>query len=130
VPAAPSTAGNEPAVPAPSFLRRLRSMRVVVADGSMAPTLCPGDRLLVDPRAYRTRLPAPGEIVVFVDPERSDRWLVKRVESTDARGGTVWVRGDAEAVARDSRRFGPVSLGAVRGQAYWLYHPPGRRRPL
>ncbi|HLY77585.1 MAG TPA: signal peptidase I [Thermoplasmata archaeon] len=55
------------------------SRRVEVHDESMLPTLRPGDRLLVDPRAYRDRLPAVGDIVVLVDPEAPDRWLIKRI---------------------------------------------------
>ncbi len=45
----------------------------------MLPTLRPGDRLLVDRRAYRNRLPELGDIVVLMDPARTDRWLIKRV---------------------------------------------------
>jgi signal peptidase I len=55
------------------------SRRVVVHDQSMLPTLRPGDRLLVDRRAYRNRPPAAGDIVVLIDPEKSTRWLIKRV---------------------------------------------------
>lgn len=102
----------------------------MVADESMTPTLRPGDRLLVDPAAYRRRPPAAGEVVVLVDPEDPGRWLVKRVASVDARAGTVDVRGDASAIARDSRRFGPVSVRSLMGRAYRLYYPPERRREL
>ncbi len=109
---------------------RWRRRRVVVEDGSMRPTLEPGDRLWLDPTAYRERRPRPGEVVVLVDPERADRWLVKRVRSVDAETGAVDVRGDAADVARDSRRFGPVPLAAVVGRVYRLYFPPERRRDL
>ena len=62
----------------------------VVPSGSMQPTLMPGDRVLVDMRAYGLRLPfthtrlmgegAPvrGEVAVFESPEDSER-LIKRV---------------------------------------------------
>ncbi|MGC2289792.1 MAG: S26 family signal peptidase [Thermoplasmata archaeon] len=63
----------------PPWWRRWRSRRVEVHDESMLPTLRPGDRLLVDTGAYRRALPTVGEIVVLVDPESVDRWLVKRV---------------------------------------------------
>jgi len=52
---------------------------VVVEDTSMAPTLRPGDRLLVDARALRRRAPVRGEIAVVADPNGSGRWLVKRI---------------------------------------------------
>ena len=96
----------------------------------MAPTLRPGDRLLVDPGAYRDRSPQIGEIVVLADPEARVRWLVKRVASVDAAAGTVEVRGDAAEVARDSRRFGPVAFRSIVGRVYRVYFPPERQREL
>ncbi len=96
----------------------------------MRPTLEPGDRLRVDTGAYRSRPPAPGEIVVLVDPEDPTRWLVKRVRAFDADAGTVDVRGDAVDVARDSRRFGPVPIAAIVGRVYRVYLPLERRRDL
>jgi nickel-type superoxide dismutase maturation protease len=109
---------------------RLRSRRVRVVDESMAPALLPGDRLLVDPAAYRSRAPAVGEVVVVADPERRVRWLVKRVAAVDGAARTLDVRGDASDVARDSRRFGPVPLASLVGRAYRLYYPPARQREL
>jgi nickel-type superoxide dismutase maturation protease len=96
----------------------------------MAPALRPGDRLLVDPRAYQDRAPAVGDVVVLADPEARVRWLVKRVAAVDAPSGTVEVRGDAGEVARDSRRFGPVAVSAIVGRVYRCYFPLERRRDL
>jgi nickel-type superoxide dismutase maturation protease len=101
-----------------------------VQDESMLPTLRPGDRLLVDPRAFRSRPPRVGEIVILVDPQDSKRWLVKRVESVDVSAATLDVRGDATETARDSRRFGCIPIRSVVGQVYRLYSPPARRRDL
>jgi nickel-type superoxide dismutase maturation protease len=96
----------------------------------MLPTLRPGDRLLVDRRAYRRRPPRVGEVVVLVDPEDVARWLVKRVSQVDPSGGSVEVRGDAAENARDSRRFGPVLTSSVVGRVYRCYFPVDRRRDL
>jgi nickel-type superoxide dismutase maturation protease len=96
----------------------------------MAPTLAPGDRLLVDPGAYRRRPPDVGDVVVLVDPQDPGRWLVKRVASVDRVGSAVEVRGDAVSRARDSRRFGPVPFNAIIGRAYRLYFPRDRQREL
>ena len=61
-----------------------------VPSGSMQPTLQPGDRVLVDMRAYGVRVPftglelwgsgrpAPGDVVVFRSPADGTR-LIKRV---------------------------------------------------
>ncbi|MGA9044299.1 MAG: nickel-type superoxide dismutase maturation protease [Thermoplasmata archaeon] len=114
----------------PSRFRRWWSSRVVVRDDSMRPTLRPGDRLLVDRRAYRDRPPRVGDVVVLVDPEDAHRWLVKRVSQVDPSGVSVEVRGDATEMARDSRRFGPVPMRSVVGRVYRCYFPADRRQDL
>ncbi len=124
----PSTPEDSP--PTRSRLRPRRSVRVEVADESMLPTLRPGDRLRVDRSEYRERAPRVGEIVVFVDPEAPRRWLVKRVSAVDVGQRTIEVRGDNAALARDSRRFGPVPLEQLIGRAYRIYAPRVRRRDL
>lgn len=122
---------------------------MVVRDASMLPALRPGDRLLVDRRAYRRGPPRVGEIVVLVDPEEPSRWLVKRIAAvgpgappasvTEAPGapllpplpvGTVFVLSDAPGPTRDSRRFGPVSVGRLIGRVYRRYFPSDRRTDL
>ena len=124
-----------------------------VRDDSMLPTLRPGDRLLVDRGAYRHEAPSIGDIVVLVDPQQPERWLVKRVAGVGPgrfwRSGTglvttespeagapidlpqesVYVTGDAPG-SRDSRMFGPVPWTALVGRAYRCYAPAGRERDL
>jgi len=100
----------------------------------MVPTLRPGDRLYVDPAAYRSSAPAPGEVVVVHDPELPSRWLVKRVAlppgSAELSASTVFLLGDDPAASRDSRSFGPVPRSLVVGRVYRCYAPPERRREL
>ncbi|MCI4338017.1 MAG: S26 family signal peptidase [Thermoplasmata archaeon] len=120
--------------------RRRRSRRVEVFEQSMAPALQPGDRLLVDPWAYRERPPGRGDVVVLRDPESPTRFLVKRVGAVGGEippGGTLplapgelWLEGDWGTVSRDSRRFGAVPFAAVLGRAWWRYYPVDRRGPL
>ena len=81
----------------------------VVPSGSMEPTLQPGDRMVVDKRAYGLRVPftllhltqgeAPkrGEIVVFDAPDDGTR-LVKRIVAVggdllEVRDGHVYIDG-------------------------------------
>ena len=134
--ARPGRAGDPSA---DSIRRRWRSRRVVVRDASMAPTLLPGDRLLVDPAALRDALPPLGSIVVARDPEQADRLLVKRVaalpgerspEGSIVPRGRVYLVGDDPATSRDSRAFGPVALDGLLGLAWYRYAPPGRVGPL
>ena len=69
-----------------------RSRKVIVRDHSMEPTFLPGDRLLVDPGAYRTDPVLRDDLVVIADPAREERRLLKRV---------VGVAGDFVRVTRE-----------------------------
>ncbi len=91
----------------------------------MAPTLLPGDWLLVDPRAYRDQPPTQGELVLVPDPRARTRLLVKRVASVAA-SGAMDVRGDAPGASTDSRTFGAVLASAVEGRPWFRYWPPSR----
>jgi nickel-type superoxide dismutase maturation protease len=104
--------------------------RVVVAGGSMAPTLLEGDRLLAvaSPRG-RVRA-MPGDLVVLPDPRTAGRVLVKRVAAVDPAAGTVEVRGDAADASTDSRTFGSVPAGSLMGRVVYRYGPAGRSGPL
>ena len=82
----------------------------VVPSGSMEPTLLPGDRVLVDKRAYGMHLPftairfgtgtpvARGDIVIFDEPNEGTR-LIKRVvaiggDVVAVHAGRVSINGD------------------------------------
>jgi nickel-type superoxide dismutase maturation protease len=99
---------------------------VEVQGGSMAPSLLPGDRLLVESRSYERRAPRPGEVVLAADPRESDRELIKRVASVDDAGAAADLRGDAAEESTDSRDFGAVPLAAIRWRAAFRYWPPER----
>lgn len=101
-----------------------RVRRVVVEGTSMAPTLAPGDRLLV----VRGRRPRAGDLVAVADPRRPGRLLVKRVAGQHL--GLLDLRGDNPAASTDSRSFGPVPPSAVRGRVVRRYWPPDRRGPI
>jgi len=92
----------------------------------MAPTLLPGDRLLVrrgvGPLRATIRV---GDLVAVVDPRRPDRTMVKRVAGFTA--GGVIVHGDNAAASTDSRHFGPVDPAAVLGRVVYRYYPEARR---
>jgi signal peptidase I len=117
---------------------------VTVAEGSMLPTIRPGDWLVVDPTVRRW--PAPGAVVVFREP-MTDELAVKRVragagELVPFNGGYIvigedeaWLEADAgleTATAAgfgppiDSNRFGPVPVEQLVGRVRFRYGPPGR----
>ena len=99
---------------------------VEVRGGSMAPSLLPGDRLLVESHSYQARAPRPGEVVLAADPRQPDRELIKRVASIDDAGSSAELRGDAPDASTDSRSFGAIPLSAIRWRAVFRYWPPQR----
>lgn len=98
--------------------------RVEVSGTSMTPALEPGDRLLV----VRARRVGVGDVVALADPRQPQRLLLKRVRSIS--DSSVIVVGDNPTASTDSRHFGPVPLGALRGRACYRYAPPDRVGPL
>jgi signal peptidase I len=125
--------------------------RVAVADGSMRPSIEPGDWLLVDPTV--ARWPRRGTVVVFGEPG-SDVLAIKRVAARPGDWVTfldghlrlgedeAWLLSDASDAdlvaagfgpAVDSRRYGPVPVEALVGRAWFRYWPArsaGRLRRL
>jgi nickel-type superoxide dismutase maturation protease len=97
-----------------------RSERTEVSGDSMVPTLQPGDRLVV----WRTKRFRPGDIVAAGDPRHPARTVLKRAATVDPEW--IFLVGDNEMHSTDSRHFGPVPLGLVRGKAVYRYAPPGR----
>jgi len=98
-------------------LGRSRWVHVLVSGPSMVPTLKHGDHVLV----RRTTRIRPGHVVVGSFPARPDLLVVKRAVRRS--GGGWWLVSDNEAVADDSRRYGPA---AVYGRAVVRWWPPRR----
>lgn len=109
--------------------QRLRQLvpfrRVVVAGDSMAPTLLPGDCLLVRTGAAIE----VGDVVVANRPGVEGLLLVKRAASREDAGW--WLLSDnAEVGIDDSRAFGALPDSALLGKVLFRYYPwRGRRRP-
>jgi nickel-type superoxide dismutase maturation protease len=113
------------------FLGRWRPVRVEIVGGSMAPGLVPGDWAL----ATEARRLRRGDVVVLEHPGRPGVDLVKRVAAVpgDRTGpgrrlgsGELFALGDHPEASTDSRAFGPVSEGSVRGRVRFVYWPPAR----
>jgi signal peptidase I len=120
----------------------------IVSGRSMEPTLMPGDIVLVDLWSYEHRRPRRGEVVLLYGPLPAEAPLVKRVAPAPPSGeavpfdagrwrlegrpaqGAVWLLGDNPDISSDSRTFGPVPLGRIRGRLVWRYWPPGRMGPI
>src|SRR5205823_4794221 len=103
---------------------RLRPFRIEIAGGSMRPTLEPGDWCVATAAAR----PRSGHVVVLERPDRPGLEVVKRLVRPAAPGWLV--AGDDPAASTDSRHFGPVRPGAIRGRVRLVYWPPRRWRLL
>jgi hypothetical protein len=127
--------------PSQNWLRRARdgTWRVAVAEESMAPALSPGDWLLLDPTALTW--PRRGSVVVFREPD-GGIMAIKRVAAGPGDRVRIpagilhlgpdeaWLLGDDAAVSIDSRRYGPVTLDALVGRAWFRYGPTTRIGPI
>jgi nickel-type superoxide dismutase maturation protease len=89
--------------------------RVRVTGASMIPTLNEGDEVLYDPRAYTSRLPQIGDVVVAHRPDRQQVRLVKRVVAIDP-DGCMQLHGDNPHASTDSYTFGPVGCEHLIGK--------------
>ena len=100
----------------------------------MRPTLEPGEWAI----AVRARRLHRGDVVVVEHPDRVGFELVKRVAhlpgdvAPDGLGlvDRVWVEGDDPEGSSDSRSFGPLPMGLVRGRVWFVWWPPRRIRAL
>jgi nickel-type superoxide dismutase maturation protease len=113
------------ALAAVTFARRWLDV-VEVQGGSMAPTLLPGEWLVVEHRTYEHRPPRVGEIVLAADPRAPTRELIKRVTSLDPFARTLELRGDAPDASTDSRVFGSVPIQEVEWRVIARYWPADR----
>ncbi len=105
----------------------------------MAPALAPGDWLLLDPTTRSW--PRRGSIVVVREPD-SGVMAIKRVAAGPGDRVRIpagilhlgldeaWLLGDNAAVSIDSRRYGPVTLDALVGRAWFRYGPARRIGPI
>jgi signal peptidase I len=148
VSAAVSTAARDDAADAPreGHRRRLRIVAAVavvvlllavrawvaepfrIPSGSMEPTLRPGDQVLVDKLAYRSDLPARGDLAAFQRPGSSDVFLKRVVglpgDTVEMRDGYLYVdhRRLREPFVDHSRVdsvfFGPVRV--PRGRVFLM----------
>ena len=100
---------------------------VAVRGSSMAPTLEPGDLLLVERWTFTRRASRAGDVVLARDPRNGERELIKRVSAVH--DGQVKLRGDA-ARSTDSRVFGDLPQSAVEWRVAFRYWPLARLGPI
>ena len=95
------------------MMRRRHRFRITGL--SMVPILQPGEIVLVDDRAYVSRIPQQGDIVVAWHPFEKEVRVVKRIRwvSDDHH---CFLEGINQAESTDSRSWGMVALTMIVGQ--------------
>jgi signal peptidase I len=83
----------------------------------MEPEFRPGDRLLMDPAAYRGREPSYGDVVVVEDPFDPERFLLKRIAGLPGDYLRVTATGT-------ERRSGPAGSDDIPPGALEEFHIP------
>jgi nickel-type superoxide dismutase maturation protease len=113
---------------------RYRPARVAIEGVSMAPTLLPGDWVVVvTPDRYERE-----DVVVVEHPQRAGYEVVKRLVGVPGDvvgdrllgGDEYWVEGDFAQRSTDSRQFGPVPKSSLKAKAVLIYWPLERRRAV
>lgn len=124
---------------------------VPVRGASMSPTFNPqtstltgssaDDYVLVEKYCLEKYKFSHGDVVVFCSPSNHKEKHIKRIialpgdwlgtthNSYDVRKipeGHCWVEGDNSASSMDSRSFGPIPLGLIRGRVTHVVWPPQR----
>ncbi len=82
----------------------------------MEPALRAGDFVLVDERAYRNGVPAPGDVVLAQHPDQETLVIVKRVHRVLEEGGDSYrceLRGDNRGATTD---LSSLSATHIRGR--------------
>ncbi|XWS12386.1 hypothetical protein CRYUN_Cryun37aG0085700 [Craigia yunnanensis] len=117
---------------------------VITYGPSMLPTLnITGNLLLVERISTRTGKLRPGDVVIFRSPESPRKVVCKRLigmegdqvtyvvdpknsdrcETIVVPKGHVWVEGDYIYDSKDSRNFGAVPYGLLKGRVFWTLLP-------
>ena len=99
------------------LVRRYRRLRVT--GDSMLPLLPSGCEVLIDPAAYRQRLPESDDIVVVQHPKQPQLRIIKRILFVES-DGRCYLKGDNAAASSDSRQFGLVACAQLQGKVICL----------
>jgi signal peptidase I len=98
----------------------------VIPSSSMAPTLVPGDHIVVTPYRFGKK-PSRGDVIVFRSPRVADELMIKRVIGTpgdliETRAGRVIVCGHAlpEPYVAEQAATGAISPQIIPADTYFV----------
>lgn len=112
----------------------------------MKPTLNPhgrkqSDFVFIDRWHVKPQEIRPGDVVALTSPNNRNISFIKRVigvegdflntpryrlNSVMVPRGHCWVEGDNYRSSLDSNKFGPISMGLIKGKATYIIWPPSR----
>uniref|UniRef100_A0A1E1WX87 Mitochondrial inner membrane protease subunit n=1 Tax=Amblyomma aureolatum TaxID=187763 RepID=A0A1E1WX87_9ACAR len=108
---------------------------VICSGSSMEPTIASNDILITEHISVHANNIRRGDIVIAKCPNNPKQYICKRVVAVHgdhlisgffARKvpkGHVWLEGDNKENSTDSRLYGPVPLGLIRGRAVCRVYP-------
>ncbi|KAL3249768.1 hypothetical protein MRX96_055961 [Rhipicephalus microplus] len=108
---------------------------VICSGSSMEPTIASNDILLTEHISVHMNRIRRGDIVIAKCPNNPRQYICKRVVGVHGDQlisglfvqripkGHVWLEGDNKENSTDSRAYGPVPLGLVRGRAVCRLYP-------
>jgi mitochondrial inner membrane protease subunit 1 len=122
-----------------AILAKDYAAEVAICSGeSMQPTLRDwGDAVLVEKLTPTFKAIQTGSIVIATSPTEPEKTICKRVAALEGEPipgiagswgqrvpkGTVWLEGDNSARSFDSRQFGPVPIGLIKGRVLFKVWP-------
>jgi signal peptidase I len=92
-----------------------------IIEDSLSPEYQEGDFVLLVKIPFFLRSIHPGDVIVFRQAAYGQ--MIKRVESLDAQGDLIDVRG-THPDSKDSRHFGPVPRDDLIGKVIWHIRKP------
>ncbi|XP_054263614.1 mitochondrial inner membrane protease subunit 1 [Macrosteles quadrilineatus] len=109
---------------------------VICSGPSMEPTLYTNDAILTEHLSPRFNKISKGDIVVARSPTNPKQFICKRVTGVEGDKmcpgfisqvvvprGHVWLEGDNRSNSSDSRAYGPVPIGLLRGRVLCVIWP-------
>lgn len=108
---------------------------VICSGSSMEPTIASNDILFTEHISVHMNRIRRGDIVIAKCPNNPRQYICKRVVGVHGDQlisglfvqripkGHVWLEGDNKENSTDSRAYGPVPLGLVRGRAVCRLYP-------